>query len=131
MEIGGREYVRKGAYLVPKNDLERAQEAFDKRSRRSRAVDKSLRGPITSDVDRYIDSQGRVFDYPGVDTPTESPSRAAEDFPFPDERREMARGGSPNGMIIDDTPGEVSLSGVFEDMGTQGRSMLNAFFGKE
>lgn len=131
MEIGGKEYVRKGAYLVPKQDFERAQEVFDERSRRSRAVDKSLRGPITSDVDRYVDSGGRVFDYPGVDTPTSSPSRAAEDFPFPDERREFARGGDPNGVIVDETPGDASVGALVEDMGTQGRSMLNAFFGKD
>lgn len=82
-------FERFGDFIVRPGAREEAEEAFQKRSKRSRQIDKSLRGPITSDVDRWKRNQ-RALDFPGVDTPDDAPRSRALDLPLPGER---ARGG--------------------------------------
>jgi len=77
--------VRKGEFVVPEQDLEAAQETFNDRNKQSKNRDRAFRGPITTDVETYQATNGYLFDYPGVDTPTDEPKQAIGDMPFPDE----------------------------------------------
>ena len=83
--------VRRGDFLVPKDDLERAEGAFADRSPRSRAFDRAFREPITEDVEQW-ERNPNLLDYPGVDTPSEAPRESLWDFPMPAERARYASG---------------------------------------
>lgn len=100
-----REFVRKGDFLVPVEDLEDAEEAFEERSERSQALDRSLRAGISTDVETYKKLKGRGVDYPGVDTPTDSPERGINDPVTPGQKAKLARGEELD-IIIDEQPHE-------------------------
>jgi hypothetical protein len=82
---------RRGDFLVPKDELDRAEEVFADRSPRSQAVDRAFREPITEDVEQWEETP-RLLDYPGVDTPTDEPRHTVWDFPMPAERARFASG---------------------------------------
>lgn len=86
---GPPELVRRGDWRVPRDDLERAESAFNQRSERSRRMDKLYRAPITTSVEHWERMRGRGVDYPGVDTPTDSPDYAITDVAGPRERARM------------------------------------------
>lgn len=71
-------YTRRGDYLVKREHLREAREAFEKRSEGSQARDLLSRAPIEPDLEEWKDNQ-RGFDFPGVDTPTDRPRRAVLD----------------------------------------------------
>lgn len=73
--------TRRGDFLVPEDDLDRAEAIFAQRSERSREVDKAARAPVTGDIGRYERLEGRGVDYPGVDTPTADPFFGVGDLP--------------------------------------------------
>lgn len=115
--------VRKGDFLVPKEDLEKAEDAFEERSPRSRSADKATRAPITTDGEVYERLGGRVVDYPGVDTPTENPSEAVGDFNLPGEMEGAYERGDFEVSTSDETTGPV------QEAGEQGRSLIDAILG--
>lgn len=82
-------HVRKGDYVVPEADVNRAERAFAERSPRSRRVDKKFRAPIVTSYG-YWSRHQRGTDYPGVDTPTDDPEMAVTDQPGPRGRARMA-----------------------------------------
>jgi phytoene dehydrogenase-like protein len=84
-------YERRGDYLVPRDDLEDAREAFSERSRGSRARDRLSRAPIERDYDHWVRNQ-RGLDYPGVDTPRDSPRRSVLDEFWDHDTRHRAAG---------------------------------------
>lgn len=75
------DYVRRGDYVVAEDSLEQAEDTFQERSRSSRLRDKAMRGPIATDYETWKENQ-RLMDFPGVDTPTAHPDRAAGDMPL-------------------------------------------------
>lgn len=89
--------VRKGDFLVPKDDFEQAEETFEEKSERRQQADKALRGFVTPSVELYESMGGSVVDYPGVDTPTEDPQRHSFEPLFPSEQKELE---SPGGMSV-------------------------------
>lgn len=69
---------RFGDFRVPADELAEAEDVHDDRNPVAAAVDERLRAPITTDVDLWSSNPG-YFDYPSVDTPTDTPRRRAED----------------------------------------------------
>jgi hypothetical protein len=70
-----------GDFEVSPDNYEEAEEFQEDRSVEERQVDNRRRAPITTDVDRWKDNPGQ-FDFPGVDTPTETPDKEESDLPF-------------------------------------------------
>jgi len=113
--------VRKGEFIVPQDGLETAQDVFADRDPQSQDRGKGARGPITTDVRVYELTNGILFDYPGVDTPTENPKQAIADMPFPDENP-----GFGNDMMAVDPHAEASS--VRENVEQQSKSLFNSLF---
>lgn len=86
------DYERRGDYLIPSDTLEAAEREFSKRSPRSRATDRAIRGTITTDYERWKKLRGRGVDYPGVDTPRKHPTTGIFDHTLPPERQRMGAG---------------------------------------
>lgn len=105
-----REFVRKGDFLVPVEDLEEAERVFHERSERSRAMDKALRAGISTSARTYAKLKGRGVDYPGVDTPEEEPRRSLNDPVTPGQKARLAQGKSLD-LIIDEQPHEGPPAG--------------------
>ena len=84
-------FTRRGDFLVPNDDLERAEGVFADRSPRSQAFDRAFREPITEDVEQW-ERNPNLLDYPGVDTPSDAPRESLWDFPMPAERARYATG---------------------------------------
>lgn len=123
------DYVRRGQYLVKEDALEEVQETFDERSERSKATDKSLRAPITTDLEQYKSTGGRGVDFPGVDTPTKHPSENVEDFPFPGGRKRPQEGEQKNVIVARDPAQQSQRDAISDDLGRmneQGNSIRDA-----
>lgn len=86
------DFERRGDYIIPGDILEEAQREFEKRSPRSRAMDRALRGSITTDYDKWKRLGGRGVDFPGVDTPSRDPSVGLTDHLSPRERIRVGQG---------------------------------------
>jgi hypothetical protein len=109
-----KKYVRVGDYLVPKDDLKEAEESFSKRSKASRSRDRLSRAPIETDVEKWKKRQ-RWMDYPGVDTPKDTPRVSlldervdadrdeAGDVLFAPEERSLAKGVEEAGTMPPET----------------------------
>lgn len=97
------EIVRRGDFLVTEQDAERAEDAFEADlSRRRRLLDKASREPVPADVNRWERRKG-MFDFPGVDTPTDEPRFGMTDFPLPRNRQQLVSG------ELEPSPGRIGL----------------------
>lgn len=132
------EFARQGDYLVHRDTLEKAEETFEGRSPRSQAVDRAMRGTITTDFERWERLHGRGVDFPGVDTPSSSPRQAIADHLAPRERARMASGRPDVGrdvMLAEDSkrPNEGhdsvidSIGGITDDMWDVSGRLANVF----
>lgn len=118
-------YRRFGDFRVTESALESARETFEQRSERSQAVDKALRGPIVTDPERYAEAQGRVFDFPGVDTPTDEPRQGVTDLPFPEGR--PGRGGTGDVRVVPDSRSMAEdVAADREQVSAQGSALASA-----
>lgn len=77
----GPDMVSLGAFEAEKSDFEKAKETNQGRSERARDVDKQKRAPITTDYERWA-ANPRELDFPGVDTPRNTPEKEERDLPF-------------------------------------------------
>jgi len=68
-----------GDFEVPSDEQEQAREAYAERSPEAKQVDSRRRAPITTDASRYARRPGKL-DFPGIDTPTESPGVRPKDY---------------------------------------------------
>lgn len=74
----GSSMLTVGEFEVSSSAQEEAREAYSERSPESRQVDSRRRAPVTTDVDRYESRPGEL-DFPGIDTPSESPQVKTKD----------------------------------------------------
>lgn len=119
--MSGEDFERFGDFVVTAEAREEAEEAFQKRSKRSRAIDRATRAPIESDVDKWKQNQ-RGLDFPGVDTPSAHPTSRALDFPLPAERR---RGGGEDVRLMPDPERDPPTVGEELDAITEPIDRLN------
>lgn len=84
------DYARRGDYLIPRSTLDEAERVFSRRSERSQAVDRAMRGSITTDFEKWKRTRGRGADYPGIDTPSDHPRVAPIDHLSMRERARVA-----------------------------------------
>lgn len=68
-----------GDFMVMDFHLERARETQSTRSKRERAVDAEKRAPVTTDFGRWANDKDDL-DFPGIDTPRESPNLLPKDL---------------------------------------------------
>jgi hypothetical protein len=103
--------------------MRKAREAFNKRSRGSRARDRMSRAPIETDYEVWVDNQ-RGLDFPGVDTPRDDPRQAFLDARFGEggddavlDRRESDKwmGSALLGNIAEDTKMPEGTAGRARD----------------
>jgi len=87
--------------LQSESEITTAQAIDRGRSERAQAIDDAQRAPVTTNVSKYGKAPDR-YDYPGVDTPSATPSLLPEDF---------IRGGDPDTAPRE----EVSDSPDFQD----------------
>lgn len=121
---------RKGDFWVPEDDLEEAKEVFQERSPRSKELDKSARGPITTDIDVYANAQGRIMDYPGVDTPTETPRRGLLDAPAPGDFADLKTVDTETVTVMQERQTiDDAASEDVDRMESQARGLLNTILG--
>lgn len=93
--------VELGDFSVRRAALRRAERRHGDRNRAAAAVDERLRAPITTDVDLWSDDPG-LWDYPGVDTPSDAPRERAEDNL--DRRAARDRARDEGRLPVDDPP---------------------------
>lgn len=86
-----------GDFEVSQESLKDARQQFSERSQRSQAVDKAFRGPIPAEYETWEENPDS-YDWPGVDTPTDTPRRAVHDFVTPKDRSRMASGELDDGV---------------------------------
>lgn len=77
-----RATITVGDFRVDPDEYEAAKDAFDERSSRSRSFDRAFRSPIAPNFQTWVNAQ-RLFDYPGIDTPTDRPRHGLMDRPTP------------------------------------------------
>lgn len=116
------DYERRGDYLIPRDTLEEAQEAFERRSPRSQAVDRAMAGSVTTDFSAWRKARGRGLDFPGIDTPSDDPRLGVGSHVMPFERGRVfnQERGAPEDAILAErpdrqrkrTPGDYVRSGV-------------------
>jgi len=70
-----------GDFSVPGEKIERAEEFHTSRPALNRRRDNQRRARVTEDFDQWR-SDPDSFDFPGVDTPSDSPSSLPKDKPF-------------------------------------------------
>lgn len=70
-----------GEFEVDRRDMKRAEKVQSDRSIEARRVDNSRRAPVTTDFDRWEDNPSGL-DFPGVDTPLETPQKKDTDLMF-------------------------------------------------
>jgi hypothetical protein len=110
----GPGWVRVGDYVVRREALAEARDAFAERSEGSRARDRLARAPIETDVGEWRENQIGL-DFPGVDTPRDEPRKA-----MLDEQRRSLRARSEREK-------DVVLSEEEQPRGPLGSRLLGGF----
>lgn len=89
-----------GDFLITEAAEERAEERFSEKSQRSQRQDRGRRAPVTTDYSKW-ESDTDHWDFPGVDTPTESPSVLPKDLQTASKPRTVDAD-SPDGRSVID-----------------------------
>jgi len=95
--------VNIGDFRVASTSLESVTEFQEERNMRSKAADKERRAPVTTDVRTWYENPDE-YDYPGVDTPSESPQLLPKDLK---QNRKPATTGKASG--------EKPITGIDEE----------------